>query len=228
MSDHHPRRWRARAAATLVAATALAAAGASLAVADITLSDDKRGDARCDGPPCPDLKSAVGDHAPLDESTRFHIITQHNRIQAARTPRIAIDTRGGAAPGVPRRQEAGQDRRLRRRHGRAGRRRRAAQLERHRDVVELPAERDRQPEQLSLAGADRGAGRLAHRQRAQQRIRHAALGLIARGLRERRRAAGPGGVSAPRHARPRPRLPCARPRRASRRCCAGGSRRSSR
>ena len=98
MSDHHPRGWRARVAATLVATAALAGAGASLAVADITLSDDKRGDARCDEPPCPDLKSAVGDHAPLDESTRFHIITQHNRIQAARIPRIAIDTRGGSAP----------------------------------------------------------------------------------------------------------------------------------
>ena len=98
MSEHRPRRWRARAGATLVATAVLAAAGASLAVADMTLSDDKRGDARCGQPPCPDLKSAIGDHAPLNATTRFHIITQHNRIQAARTPRIAIDTGGSSAP----------------------------------------------------------------------------------------------------------------------------------
>jgi hypothetical protein len=98
MPDHERHSRLARVAATLVAAAALGGASASLAVADITLSDDKRGDARCDEPPCPDLKSAVGDHAPLDETTRFHIITQHNPIQGARTPRIAIDTRGGSAP----------------------------------------------------------------------------------------------------------------------------------
>jgi hypothetical protein len=98
MSDHHPRRRRARVAATLVATVAMAAGTTSLAVADITLSEDKRGDARCDERPCPDLKSAIGDHAPLDVTTQFHIITQHNRIQATRTPRIAIDARGGSAP----------------------------------------------------------------------------------------------------------------------------------
>jgi hypothetical protein len=98
MFDHHPGRRRARVAATLVAAVALTGASASLAVAEITLSDDKRGDALCDEPPCPDLKSAIGDHAPLDETTQFHIITQHNPIQAARTPRIAIDARGSSAP----------------------------------------------------------------------------------------------------------------------------------
>jgi hypothetical protein len=98
MSDHQPRRWRHRAAATLVATAALAGGGASLAVADITAVTDPRGDARCDERVCPDLKSAVGDHAPLDPTTLFHIVTQHNQIQSARIPRLAIDTRGSSAP----------------------------------------------------------------------------------------------------------------------------------
>jgi hypothetical protein len=45
-----------------VALTALAASGGSVALADINVSDDRRGDAKCEHKPCPDLRSAVAGH----------------------------------------------------------------------------------------------------------------------------------------------------------------------
>ena len=78
-----------------LALTAVAAGGGSVALADIKVSDDRRGDAKCDGSPCPDLKSASANPAPLDPTSVFYIITQHNALQGSSLPRVAINTRGG-------------------------------------------------------------------------------------------------------------------------------------
>jgi hypothetical protein len=81
--------------ALALAAVAVAASGAPLALAGpIQVSDDRRGDAGCDGAPCPDLKSAVADTGILDPSQLFFIVTQHNAVDASSVPRIAINTRG--------------------------------------------------------------------------------------------------------------------------------------
>ena len=78
-----------------VALTALAATGGSAALADVKVSDDRRGDAKCDSPPCPDLKSASANPAPLDPTSLFYIVTQHNAVQES-LPRVAINTRGSS------------------------------------------------------------------------------------------------------------------------------------
>jgi hypothetical protein len=82
-----------------LALTALAAAGSSAAVADIKVSDDKRGDAKCESKPCPDLKSAISDHGIFNKAELFYIVTQHNPVQRSRFPRIAINTRGSSTSG---------------------------------------------------------------------------------------------------------------------------------
>ena len=80
--------------------TTLAAMGGAAALADVKASDDSRGDAKCDAPPCPDLKSAVANPGIFDKSQLFYIVTQHNALRESRLPRIAINTRGsnGSAP----------------------------------------------------------------------------------------------------------------------------------
>ena len=89
----HPRK-------TLVLAlAALAATGGSAALADVKASDDKRGDAKCDNPPCPDLKSAVANPGIFDKSELFYVVTQHNAVQGSLVPRIAINTRGSSTSG---------------------------------------------------------------------------------------------------------------------------------
>jgi hypothetical protein len=77
-----------------LALTGLAATGGTAALADITAKDDRRGDAKCDDGPCPDLKSAISDHGIFNKTELFYIVTQHNRVQRARFPRIAINTNG--------------------------------------------------------------------------------------------------------------------------------------
>jgi hypothetical protein len=80
-----------------LALAAIAAGGGSAALADVKVSDDRRGDAKCDSSPCPDLKSAIANPAPLDPTSLFYIITQHNALQGSSLPRVAINTRGGDA-----------------------------------------------------------------------------------------------------------------------------------
>jgi hypothetical protein len=78
-----------------LAITALAFSGGSVAMADtIQLSDDRRGDAHCDGASCPDLKSAIANPGIFNPNELFYIITQHTAIQRSSVPRIAINTRG--------------------------------------------------------------------------------------------------------------------------------------
>lgn len=79
--------------------TALAATGGSAALADITHIDDRRGDAKCDGGPCPDLRSALADHGIFNENELFYIVVQHNAVQRGRFPRIAINTSGSGTSG---------------------------------------------------------------------------------------------------------------------------------
>ena len=76
---------------------ALAAGGGSAALADSRAADDKRGDATCRRTPCPDLKSAVADHGIFDQGQLFYIVTQYNKVDRKRLPRIAINTSGGSA-----------------------------------------------------------------------------------------------------------------------------------
>jgi hypothetical protein len=78
-----------------LAVTALAFSGGSVAMADtIQLSDDRRGDAHCDGASCPDLKSAIANPGIFNKNELFYIITQHNSVKRSSVPRIAINTRG--------------------------------------------------------------------------------------------------------------------------------------
>jgi hypothetical protein len=79
-----------------LALAALAATGGSVAVADddIQAIDDRRGDAKCESNPCPDLKSAIANPGIFDKSELFYIITQHNAVQRSQLPRIAVNTRG--------------------------------------------------------------------------------------------------------------------------------------
>ena len=90
-----------RATKTLALALAtlatLAAGGGSVALADIELSDDKRGDAKCESTPCPDLRSAIADHGIFNEHELFYIVTQYNKVDRKRLPRIAINTSGGSS-----------------------------------------------------------------------------------------------------------------------------------
>jgi hypothetical protein len=72
----------------------LAAMGGAAALADVKASDDRRGDATCEGPPCPDLKSAVANPGIFDASQLFYIVTQHNAVRGSLLPRIAINARG--------------------------------------------------------------------------------------------------------------------------------------
>jgi hypothetical protein len=81
-----------------LALTALAVTGGSAALADVQASDDKRGDAKCESHPCPDLKSAVANPGIFDKTQLFYIVTQHNAVQKALLPRIAINTSGSSAP----------------------------------------------------------------------------------------------------------------------------------
>jgi hypothetical protein len=76
--------------------TALAITSGTAAVADITAKDDRRGDAKCDAGPCPDLKSAISDHGIFNKAELFYIVTQHNKVQRTRFPRIAINTKGAS------------------------------------------------------------------------------------------------------------------------------------
>lgn len=80
-----------------LALTGLTAIGGTAALADITAKDDRRGDAKCDDGPCPDLKSAIGDHGIFNKAELFYIVTQHNKVQRARFPRIAINTNGASS-----------------------------------------------------------------------------------------------------------------------------------
>ena len=82
--------------ALALALAAVAAGGGSAALADVKVSDDKRGDARCDSSPCADLKSASANPAPLDATSLFYIVTQHNAVRGSMLPRVAIDTRGSS------------------------------------------------------------------------------------------------------------------------------------
>ena len=75
-----------------LALAALAVTGGSTALAEVKASDDKRGDAKCESHPCPDLKSAVANPGIFDKTQLFYIVTQHNAVQKTRLPRIAIDT----------------------------------------------------------------------------------------------------------------------------------------
>ena len=79
-----------------LALTVLAAAGGSAALADVKVSGDGRGDAKCDSPPCPDLKRASANPAPLDPTSIFYIVTQHNAVQQSLLPRVAVNTRGSS------------------------------------------------------------------------------------------------------------------------------------
>ena len=79
------------------ALAALAVTGGSTALAEVKASDDKRGDAKCESHPCPDLKSAVANPGIFDKSQLFYIVTQHNAVQKTRLPRIAINTSGSTA-----------------------------------------------------------------------------------------------------------------------------------
>jgi hypothetical protein len=81
-----------------LALAALAVPGGSAALAEVKASDDKRGDAKCESHPCPDLKSAVANPGIFDKTQLFYIITQHNAVQKTRLPRIAINTSGTTAP----------------------------------------------------------------------------------------------------------------------------------
>ena len=80
-----------------LALAALAVTGGSAALAEVKASDDKRGDAKCETHPCPDLKSAVANPGIFDKTQLFYIVTQHNAVQTTRLPRIAIKTSGTAA-----------------------------------------------------------------------------------------------------------------------------------
>jgi hypothetical protein len=80
-----------------LALAALAVTGGSTALAEVKASDDKRGDAKCESHPCPDLKSAVANPGIFDKTQLFYIVTQHNAVQKTRLPRIAINTSGPSA-----------------------------------------------------------------------------------------------------------------------------------
>jgi hypothetical protein len=77
-----------------VALTALAASGGSVALADINVSDDRRGDAKCNRKPCPDLRSAVAGHGIFNENEQFFIVVQHSAVDRKRLPRLAVNTSG--------------------------------------------------------------------------------------------------------------------------------------
>jgi hypothetical protein len=81
-----------------LALAALAVTGGSTALAEVKASDDKRGDAKCESHPCPDLKSAVANPGIFDKTQLFYIVTQHNAVQKTELPRIAINTSGTSAP----------------------------------------------------------------------------------------------------------------------------------
>jgi hypothetical protein len=81
-----------------LALAALAVTGGSTALAEVKASDDKRGDAKCESHPCPDLKSAVANPGIFDKTQLFYIVTQHNAVQKTELPRIAINTGGTSAP----------------------------------------------------------------------------------------------------------------------------------
>jgi len=80
-----------------LALAALAVTGGSAALAEVKASDDKRGDAKCESHPCPDLKSAVANPGIFDKTQLFYIVTQHNAVQKTRLPRVAINTSGSSA-----------------------------------------------------------------------------------------------------------------------------------
>jgi hypothetical protein len=80
-----------------LALTVLGAGGGSVALADIKVSDDSRNDAKCASKPCPDLRSAIADHGIFNKNELFYIVTQHNAVQRARLPRIAINTKGSGS-----------------------------------------------------------------------------------------------------------------------------------
>jgi hypothetical protein len=80
-----------------LALAALAVTGGSTALGEVKASDDKRGDAKCESHPCPDLKSAVANPGIFDKTQLFYIVTQHNAVQKTRLPRIAINTSGSSA-----------------------------------------------------------------------------------------------------------------------------------
>jgi hypothetical protein len=80
-----------------LAIAALAVTGGSAALAEVKASDDKRGDAKCESRPCPDLKSAVANPGIFDKTQLFYIVTQHNAVQKTRLPRVAINTSGSSA-----------------------------------------------------------------------------------------------------------------------------------
>jgi hypothetical protein len=79
-----------------LALAALAVTGGSAALADVKASDDKRGDAKCESHPCPDLKSAIANPGIFDKTQLFYIVTQHNAVQKALLPRIAINASGSS------------------------------------------------------------------------------------------------------------------------------------
>jgi hypothetical protein len=82
-----------------LALAALAVTGGSTALAEVKASDDKRGDAKCESHPCPDLKSAVANPGIFDKTQLFYIVTQHNGVQKSRFPRVAIKTSKSTASG---------------------------------------------------------------------------------------------------------------------------------
>jgi hypothetical protein len=79
-----------------LALAALAVTGGSTALAEVKASDDRRGDAKCESHPCPDLKSAVANPGIFDKTQLLYIVTQHNAVQKTRLPRIAIKTSGSS------------------------------------------------------------------------------------------------------------------------------------
>ena len=79
-----------------LALAALAVTGGSTALAEVKASDDKRGDAKCERHPCPDLKSAVANPGIFDKTQLLYIVTQHNAVQKTRLPRVAIKTSGSS------------------------------------------------------------------------------------------------------------------------------------
>jgi hypothetical protein len=80
-----------------LALAALAVTGGSAALAEVKASDDKRGDAKCESHPCPDLRSAVANPGIFDKTQLLYIVTQHNAVQKTRLPRVAIKTSGSSA-----------------------------------------------------------------------------------------------------------------------------------
>src|SRR5918994_1623786 len=80
-----------------LALAALAVTSGSAALAEVKASDDKRGDAKCESRPCPDLKRAVAKPGIFDKTQLFYIVTQHNAVQKTRLPRVAIKTSESSA-----------------------------------------------------------------------------------------------------------------------------------